>query len=293
MKTRIKKEKFIAGFVVALLAISMTGMVIYHQSNKTLKSGLKDEKLKSESLLSEKLALAKEIERLKADIQSWMGKSQKADRMLEEANTRIGSMEKTIAGLRRENAALASLRNELNELRQIRADLENQLAALEQTNKKNLKQLDEFRAELALVIAERDDLKFNQNQKAKVGNLTDDFRLETTRGKRQQKLTVNAARTKKLAVSFEIPESMSGDVKFSIITPQGKTIKSNDPGLKSELIEDNRNLTASLSPVSGEFEISRRIEMTYTPDKKLEPGIYKIQIHQKDKKVGSVQLRLR
>ena len=291
MKTRIKKEKFIAGFVVALLAISMTGMVIYHQSNKILKSGLKDEKLKSESLLSEKLALAKEIEKLKTDIQGWMGKSQNADRLLEEANSRIGNMEKTIAGLRRENSALASLRKELNELRQIRADLENQLALLDQSNKNNLKQLDDLRAELASVKAERDDLKFNQQ--AWVENLTDDFRLETTRGKKKQRLTVNAARTKKLAVSFEIPESMSGDVNFSIITPQGKTIKSNDPRIKSELIDDNRNLTASLSPVSGEFEISRRIEMTYTPDSRLEPGIYKIQILQKDRRVGSVQLRLR
>jgi myosin heavy subunit len=269
----------------------MAGMVIYHQSNKTLKSGLKDEKIKSETLLSEKLALAKEIEKLKTDIQSWMGKSQKADRLLEDANTRISGMEKTMAGLRRENAALASLRNELNELRSIRKDLESQLAALDQTNKNSLKQLDEFRTELALVKAERDDLKFNQ--KARMENLTDDFRLETTRGKKKQKLTVNAARTKKLVVSFEIPESMSSDVNFNIITPQGKIIKSNDPRLTTQFIEDNRNLTASLSPVSGEFEISRRIEMTYTPDSKLEPGVYKINILQKDNRVGSCQLRLK
>jgi len=291
MKPKIKKEKFIAATVVALLVISMAGMVIYHQSNKTLKSGLKDEKIKSESLLSEKLAFAKEIEKLKSDIQAWMGKSQKADRLLEDANARISGMEKTMAGLRRENAALASLRNELNELRSIRKDLESQLAALDQSNKNNLKQLDEFRTELALVKAERDDLKFNQ--KARVENLTDDFRLETTRGKKKQKLTVNAARTKKLVVSFEIPESMSSDVNFNIITPQGKTIKSNDPRLTTQFIEDNRNLTASLSPVSGEFEISRRIEMTYTPDSKLEPGVYKINILQKDNKVGSCQLRLK
>jgi peptidoglycan hydrolase CwlO-like protein len=291
MKSRIKKEKFIAATVVALLVISMAGMVIYHQSNKTLKIGLKDEKIKSETLLSEKLALAKEIEKLKTDIHSWMGKSQKADRLLEDANTRISGMEKTMAGLRRENAALASLRNELNELRSIRKDLESQLAALDQTNKNSLKQLDEFRTELALVKAERDDLKFNQ--RARMENLTDDFRLETTRGKKKQKLTVNAARTKKLVVSFEIPESMSSDVNFNIITPQGKIIKSNDPRLTTQFIEDNRNLTASLSPVSGEFEISRRIEMTYTPDSKLEPGVYKINILQKDNRVGSCQLRLK
>ena len=67
MKSLINKQKFIAAIVVALLLASLTTAVIYHQSNKALKSELKEEKLKSETLLSEKLALAKEIEKLKTE----------------------------------------------------------------------------------------------------------------------------------------------------------------------------------------------------------------------------------
>ncbi len=95
MKSRIIQQKLISAIVVVLFAASMTITVVYHQSNHALKSGLKEEKLKSESLLSEKLALAKELEKLKTDIPIGMGKSPKTDRLLEEATT-IGSMEKTV-----------------------------------------------------------------------------------------------------------------------------------------------------------------------------------------------------
>lgn len=292
MKTKIKKEKLIAATVVVLLAVSMAGMFFYHHANKDLKSGLNDEKLKSESLLSEKLALAKEIEKLYADIESWRGKNQYAEQMLEEAKGKLKSMENTIAALRKENAVIASLKKELNELAQIRKDLEAQLASADHKSKNSAKKIDDLTSELASVKAERDELK-NLKPKPSAENLTDNFRIETTRGKKKQKLTVNAARTKKLVVSFEIPQSMTSDVSFSIITPQGNLIKSDNPKLKTQVIEDDRSLTASLSPITGEFEISRRIEMSYLPDQKLEPGIYKIQIHQKDKKVGNCQIRLR
>lgn len=104
---------------------------------------------------------------------------------------------------------------------------------------------------------------------------------------------MKAAKTKKLTVSFEIPQNMSDDVKFSIVTPTGKKINSDDKSLTYNFIDDGRNLTASLSPYSGEFEISRRIEMTYTPDKKLEAGIYKIKILHKDANVGNCQVKLK
>ncbi len=79
---------------VGLLAISMTITVVYHQSNKTLKTELKAERLKSESLLSEKLALDKELIKLQTDIQLWRGMSPKTDLLPKEANANIGSIEK-------------------------------------------------------------------------------------------------------------------------------------------------------------------------------------------------------
>ncbi|MFO7614969.1 MAG: hypothetical protein R6W71_10050 [Bacteroidales bacterium] len=291
MKTRMSKEKIIAATTTALLVVSLIGTGVYYRSNNTLKGGMKEEKLKSESLLSEKLALSKEAEKLKNDIQSWKGKSEQADRLLAEALDKVAGLENTVRGLRKENATLASVKKELSEVKQIRKDLEDQLAALDQQNRKKSKELEDMQSELISLRSERDGLRSSLN--ALQASITDNFRVEPLRGRKNQKLTINAARTRKLMVSFEIPQSMSDNIKFSIVTPSGKVIKSDEPSLTYRITDDGRTLTASLSPFSGDFEISRRVEMTYSPAQKLDPGIYNIQIYNDTDYAGSVQLRLR
>jgi hypothetical protein len=288
MENKLQQQKIITAIIIALLLISTVGVIFYRKSNSSLKGDLRDEKLRSEALLSEKLSIEKETIKLKNDIQNWMGKSQKTDRLLEEALEKIQGMESTIGRLRRENSAMAVLKKEFEALKGIRDQLEKQMALNESNSSSRIKELQQ---ELTSVKGELDQLRTAYN--AKPDNLTNDFRVETSRGKQKPRLTVNAARTKRLALSFEIPESLSNEVTFNIITPQGRIIKSGQPGLTVRILDDNRNLTASLSPVSGTFEISKRMEMTYKPDKKLEPGIYQVNILHKDNKIGSCQLKLR
>ncbi|HNQ83926.1 MAG TPA: hypothetical protein PLW31_03230 [Bacteroidales bacterium] len=288
---KMNRERVIAATTTILLVASLIGTGYYYRTSGTLKSGLNNEKLKSESLLSEKLALAKEIEKLKSDISQWQGKSQESDKLLAEAREKIEAMEKTMSWLRKENATVASLKKELNELKQLRTDLEAQLAELERKNKDKDNQIEALHAEVIALKSERDGLK--SDVAALKANITDDFRVETLRGKKNQKLTLNARKTKKLMVSFEIPQSMSDNVRFTIETPNGKEIKSDDKSLTYNVVDDGRNMIANLSPYTGEFEISRRIEMAYKPDQKLEPGIYKIKIYHKDTYTGSCQVRLK
>lgn len=121
----------------------------------------------------------------------------------------------------------------------------------------------------------------------------DNYRLETFKGKKQEKLTIKASKAKKLSLSFEIPESLAENIDFRIITPSGSTISSQDEGLAFYIAEDNRPMLASLSPVSGEFEISKRIEMVYNPKGRMKAGIYKVEILNKDSYIGSCQVRLK
>lgn len=288
---KISKERMIAAIVTVLLVLSLIGTGLIYRSNGSLKSGLNDEKLKSESLLSEKLALAKEADKLKNDIRQWQGKSEESDRLLAEALAKVDNLEKTVSGLKKDNATAVSLKKEVAELKQIRQDLENQLASLGEQNKQKDKEIESLTAEVNTLKSKQNEL--NNTISDLKSNVTDDFRIESTKGKKN-KLTLKANKTKKLNVSFEIPQSMSDNVKFDIVTPKGKTIKSEkDKTLSYRVIEDGRDLTASLSPYSGEFEISRRIEMIYSPENKLEPGIYKIKIYHKDLHVGSCQVKLK
>jgi chromosome condensin MukBEF ATPase and DNA-binding subunit MukB len=291
MKAKINKERMIAAGTTALLVISLIATGLYYRSNQSLQGNLDKEKLKSESLLSEKLALSKEAEKLKADIESWKGKSAETDRLLNEALAQVGKLERTVSALNRDNANLARVKKELADLKQIRQDLEARLQALDEENRRNAQLAGDLNAELAALRVENAELK--NNIRVFQADATNDFRVETLRGKKKQKLTVNAAKTRKLQVSFEIPQEMSENVKFTIVTPQGREIKSDDKSLSHRIVDDGRTLTASLSPYSGEFEVSRRVEMSYLPDKKLEPGVYKIRIYNGETFAGSCQLRLR
>ena len=288
MKTSFSKEQIIAAVTTALLFISLIGIGYYYNANSSLKGGLNQEKLRSESLLSEKLSLSKEAEKLKADIVSWKGKSKEADSKLDNDLKRITEMEGTIRNLRRDNASLQSLRNELAELKKIRTDLEAHIANLEGTNKAKENRINELTAELSSLQSELAETR----KKILPVNITDNFRIESQRG-RKNRLTVNAARTKRMVVSFEIPMAMTENVSFQITTPDGEHITSDSKALTHEVIEDGRNFIASLSPLTGEFEVSKRVEMTYSPHNKLEPGIYTIDILHNGVKSGRSQVRLR
>jgi len=288
MKTSFSKEQIIAATTTALLFISLIGIGYYYNTNSSLKGGLNQEKLRSESLLSEKLALSKEAEKLKSDIISWKGKTKEADSKLDNAMKRVTEMEGTIRNLRRDNASLPSLRNELVELKKIRTDLESHIATLEGSHKAKESKINELTAEISSLQSELAETR----TKIIPVNITDNFRIESQRG-RKNKLTVNAARTKRMVVSFEIPMAMTENISFQITTPDGEQISSDNKALTHEVIEDGRNFIASLSPMTGEFEISKRVEMTYSPSKKLDPGVYIVDILHNGKKSGRTQVKLR
>ena len=73
--------------------------------------------------------------------------------------------------------------------------------------------------------------------------------------------------------------------------PAGKIIE--DDKSISYIIHENEMLVASLSTLSGQFEVTKRIEMTYKPKERLQPGIYKIDMYNNKAYVGSCQIKLK
>jgi hypothetical protein len=63
--------------------------------------------------------------------------------------------------------------------------------------------------------------------------------------------------------------------------------------MSTTIKEDSGALYASLSPLSGMYESSKRVEMTYKPEKKLEKGTYVVQIFSGDTRIGSCRVLLR
>lgn len=290
MKPKLNREKVIAASVTFLLFASLIGLLVYQSSNKSLKEILNSTKLKSETLLSEKLNLDKEILRLKRTMADMAGKSTEIDRLLVEANEKLSQKETEIKTYKKENQKVKSLQNQLAAIQKIKSDLEEQIASLNMNNNQLANYNEELNRSIASLQNENKTLKENMAILSTL--VADNFRVESIKGNKDR-LTVNARKAKKLVVGFDVPPSIAEDVSFKITTPKGELFTSKDDRITSTIIEDERSLLASMSPLTGQFEISKRIEMVYKPEKKLSSGIYKIDIYNKDTKLSSCQIRLR
>ncbi|MCK7521386.1 MAG: hypothetical protein MZV64_28735 [Ignavibacteriales bacterium] len=82
----------------------------------------------------------------------------------------------------------------------------------------------------------------------------DDFLVTATRGKKTEKVVARASRAKKLNVAFEVPQSLTDAVSFTILTPAGTLINPDDKGISWYFPLDSRNFTVSLSPLTGNLK---------------------------------------
>lgn len=104
---------------------------------------------------------------------------------------------------------------------------------------------------------------------------------------------IELCKTNRLAMGFDVPANKVEKVHFKITAPDGRIISNEQAGLTYRVIENNSNLLASLSPQSGEIEVTKRIEMTYKPIGKLSAGVYKIDIFDNDIYMSTCQVMLR
>lgn len=100
MKTSENKTKVLAIICTALFFLTLGGAVYLHDSNQSLEQLLKGSKLTSESLLSQKLSLEKEIAQMRGDIRKQMGKSIEKDKLLSQVNADLAKKEKEIKSLK-------------------------------------------------------------------------------------------------------------------------------------------------------------------------------------------------
>jgi hypothetical protein len=287
METKMKKESAIAIGAVIILILSLIGTGVYFNANKSLKADLNNEKLKSEMMLSEELALNKELNSLKIQINVLSGRNKDLDKILEQTRIKLSEKEVEIGKVSRENGNIKSLRRQLAELTKLKNDLDSQVLALSESTQKLIIEKDELNKTIASLKDENKQLTANL---AILSSITaDNYLVETT--KRKDRLTVNAKRTHKMAVSFKVPSNMVESISFKITKPDGTQVQGKDQGIAFTTVNDDENLLASTS--NDEITVSKKIEMTYQPKEKLKAGIYKIEMLNGEKYIGSCNVRLR
>lgn len=284
-----KRDQIVAAVSTALLVVALIGMVIIHDSNRSLEDMLNGARLTNESILSEKLSLDKDIRNFKNQLTSLHSKNKQLDKQLADANTLIAGKEKELKYA--SPARTRSLEKELGDMKRMRSQLEKQIADLN-TQMKSLEGTNnDLNSQLVSLSAKNKELTANNElMKAFAAN---NYRVETSRGK-NEKLTVVAKRTKRLKVGFDLPQTVVEKIEFKIKTPDGKVIDKEEDGLSSVILdaEDGSDLMVSLEPL-GDFEVTKRIEMRYEPKKKLSKGVYTIDIYNGNTYMVSCQVKLR
>ncbi len=289
METNRQKIFNYGGAVI--IALLLAGVLIISFSNSKGKKNLNSEKLKSEKLLSEKLSLEKELGKLQADFNSLNKKNEANQKLLSETNTKIAESEKRINSLTGENRSLRSAKKELEDLKKIKSGLEKELSKSKSDIERITSQNEDLQSSLTKKDNELKELAL-QLDNALIYN-ADNFMVNATRGKKTEKLVICASRAKRLNISFEVPDNLTEAISFKMVTPSGTTINSDDKAMSWFIPPDTRNLTASLSSSTGEFEQSRKVVLNYSPKGKLIKGEYKIQLLSNGKSIGNCRVMLR
>ncbi len=289
MATKIKGKKVLAVSASAILIMALIGIGLLMKSNKSLNENLSDQRLMSETLLSEKLSLDKQIGKLRNDMAFMSSKNDKLDKMMVELKENLSKLEAENRAIRIENKKIKTLESMIAEIQKTKSELESQITGLNGEINQLMAANSELNRQNASLMADNENL----SDKVKILSVfADNFRMESLKGKKD-KLTVSARVAKKLTVGFDLPPGDLTNVNFKITTPQGKVFTSKDQYITSSVVEDDRGLVASISSGSGNFEISKRIEMNFQPKEKLTGGVYNVEILNKNEKLGSCQIRLR
>jgi myosin heavy subunit len=288
MKTQIARSQTVL-IALTALALILSGAIFY--SNRSLKNQLRKEKIKSETLLSEKLNLEKSIDAFKKDLSLLKGRNAELDKVVNETSTKLSKKESEIKKLLAENASLSDLRKKNEELEALHKKMQDEISSLNMNIARLTEENNRFSETVAIVNAENKSLA-TQNALLEA-MLADNYRIEALKGK-HDKLTVAAKRTNKLMVSFDLPSDMGSELFFKVITPDKNEFSSkNDNAAIINLYDEDTNLIASLSGVpSGDLK-ARRAELIYKPDHKLIKGIYRFNIYDGNEYLGSIQLRLK
>lgn len=287
------RESRVAIGVTLLFLLAMGFAIFYFSDGRNLKKDLASEKVKSEKMLSEKLALSKELDKLKNEIDSYKGKNASLDKSLADLKSKLQKKEAEFNRMAANSSP--NYKKQFQELQAIKADLDKTLARLNEELSALQSENYDLRTSLAMMEANNEQLAVNNKNLTRmiVNN------LEAEAQKKNNKLTVNARKTKEIVLAFEVPASMSEQLKFNIVFPDGKQVASNNSKSityavnHKDFVFSDAEVVASTQNLFVKSDDSKQIALSYKADSKLKPGTYQIDIYSENEYLGSCRMKLK
>ncbi|MBI1287494.1 MAG: hypothetical protein GC178_07930 [Flavobacteriales bacterium] len=283
--------KAVAAVTTVLFFTALSALLILQNQNWDLSKVLNDTRIQQEKLMGEKLRLEKSVAKFKAELAK-MG-SENAE-LSGKINEQLAMVEK----LEKENKKYRSTAKQVEGLKKEKVDLQAMLGDLERDMLRMDKSLQELIAENVRIKAENEQLAANNSklnehvsvlQEVAINNAL----VEALQGKKKDRLTVIAKRTKELKMEVDLPASMTQNLTLKVIDPQGAELTEKDGTASITEVVNDQSLTASLTMVEGEFVSAKRMKMEFAPKTKLRRGTYTLEVSNGKKSLGRVQIKLR
>ncbi len=297
METTIQKPKSrmtarkVALITTVLFFAALSGLLVLQNKNWYLDQVLQDTRIQQERLVSEKLQLEKSIAQYKSELTKKSTENSGLSFQIAEQLAQIESVQK-------ENKRFRSTAFQVDALKKQKGELEAMLKMLEKDMKNMNNTIYDLTAENSKIKNENKDLalnyaKLNDQVNALQEVAINNALVEAVQGKKKQKLTVVAKRTKELKMEVDLPASMVQNLKLKVIDPQGKEMTDKDGTASITEVLNDHSLTASLTLVEGELVSAKRKKMEFAPKSKLKSGTYTLEVSNGAKSLGRVQIKLR
>ena len=193
-------------------------------------------------LLSEKLTLSITVKSYKIDIEDLQGKTVGLNKLINEANLNIQNKNAEISKLKIANGSIKDLKAKNAELEKLKQQLSEELAKNNKALAQAKEEYEKLNNQLALALETNEDLE-NDNSILKQ-LFSYNYRTEALQGKKE-KLTVNAKRTDKLLIYFDLPGNLNNNIHFKVVTPTGAELSSDkDLAANIKITEKGDGLTA-------------------------------------------------
>jgi hypothetical protein len=273
--------------MIILLAGAVVWLVVSRERIVKLTADLNSQKLRNESLLSQKLLVEKDLDKRENKINVLTAEKLGLRQSLAQKSEALALQAQEAKRLRTQ-ALQAQDQSHKNDIQ-----LEQLHSKLVESDLQQLKLEDDYQiqhdsVELLLAVVTRLE---RERDEAITRSIDQTLILAE---KRNDKLTTKAKKTNEIVANVELPATLT-DLNFTIEAPDGTKLSGSRVDANGTLtvreLTDNTT-TASVSSVVPTLLPTKRVEVAYKPEQKLKSGVYVLKIFNGSDYVGSMRVAL-
>lgn len=268
--------------IILLLVGSGIGATALLGRNARLSGDLRNRKLDQETMLSEKLLLEKEIARLQTGQEFLKDSAAGLNSQLTKALNNSQAKDRQIAALQKEHEPIDALQRRVHRLETDKWILGQRVTSYEDT----LESARHENEDLQSAVAHLREQNRNVATELRAARMLAVNNILVQALTRNGNLTARSRHTKQLSVSVDIASEIANPV-FRIRAPDGNTLTPADGTMAISLSGPQKE---DANPF---LSARKRVDLTFSPARKLEKGIYTIDVLNENKVVGSMQTNLR